>query len=474
MKSSTNKTLHRIGGRSLLGHSVHAAAGLAPEHLVVVVGADRAQVEQHLRDLGFPLRVAEQPRPQGTADAVGCALRQLPTLTGTVLVTYGDTPLLTPQTLTELLTEHSAAGHGVTILTAEVADATGYGRIVRDEHAAVREIVEHKDATAEQRGIAEINSGIYAFDAALLAEALPQVGSDNAAGEFYLTDVVALARLAGAKVGAVRTDDVWQTEGVNDRAQLARLGAELNRRVLRRWMLDGVSVVDPATTWVDVTVRLEPDVTLLPGVSLHGRTTVARDCVVGPDTTLTDVDVGAGATVVRAHGSAAVIGPAATVGPFAYLRPGTRLGVGGKIGTFVETKNADIAAGAKVPHLSYVGDASIGEATNIGAGTIFANYDGVTKHRTSVGSHCHTGSDNTFVAPVEIGDGASTGAGTVVRRSVPPGALAVSSAPQRNLEDWVARKRPGTQAARAAERAQRKSEDDLGQQATGNNKESQP
>ena len=460
MKSATSKTLHRIGGRSLLGHAVHAAAGLSPEHLVVVVGSDRPAVEAHLRSLGVPLHVAEQPLPRGTADAVRCALAELPALGGTVLVTYGDTPLLTAQTLADLVGEHTSSANGLTVLTARVPDPAGYGRVVRDEAGDVSAIVEHKDASAEQLAIREINSGIYAFDAALLAETLPQVRPDNAAGELYLTDVVALARAAGHRVGALTTDDVWQTEGVNDRVQLARLGAELNRRLLERWMHDGVTVVDPARTWVDVTVDLEADVTLLPGVGLHGATTVARGAVIGPDTTLTDVEVGEGARLVRTHGSAAVIGPGATVGPFAYLRPGTRLGEQGKIGTFVETKNADIAARAKVPHLSYVGDATIGEQTNIGAGTIFANYDGVAKHRTSVGSHCHTGSDNTFVAPVEIGDGASTGAGTVVRRSVPPGALAVSLAPQRNIEGWVARKRAGTPAAQAAERARQEAAGD--------------
>jgi bifunctional UDP-N-acetylglucosamine pyrophosphorylase/glucosamine-1-phosphate N-acetyltransferase len=214
-----------------------------------------------------------------------------------------------------------------------------------------------------------------------------------------------------------------------------------------------VEVIDPETTWVDVTVQLAPDVSLLPGVQLHGLTRIESDAVIGPDTTLTDVEVGAGASVVRTHGSEAVLGAGTTVGPFAYLRPGTVLGANGKIGTFVETKNAEIGPGAKVPHLSYVGDADIGEGTNIGAGTIFANYDGVSKNHTTVGAHCRTASNNTFVAPVTISDGSATGAGTVVRRNVPPGALAVSSGPQRHIEGWVQRKRPGTAAARAAQAA---------------------
>jgi bifunctional UDP-N-acetylglucosamine pyrophosphorylase/glucosamine-1-phosphate N-acetyltransferase len=279
--------------------------------------------------------------------------------------------------------------------------------------------------------------------------------NDNAKGEYYLTDVVGLARSAGAVVGAHVTDDVLQTEGANDRAQLAALAAHLNRRTLDRWMRHGVTVVDPTSTWIDVTVTLEHDVTLLPGVQLLGATVVAEDAVVGPDTTLKDVEIGRGAQVVRTHGELAVIGAEAQVGPFSYLRPGTVLGAKGKIGAFVETKNAHIGDGAKVPHLSYVGDAEVGEGTNIGAGTIVANYDGVDKHRTRVGRHARTGSNNTFIAPVTIGDGAVTGGGTVVREDVPPGALAVSAGPQRNLEGWVARRRAGTAGARAAEEAAR-------------------
>jgi bifunctional UDP-N-acetylglucosamine pyrophosphorylase/glucosamine-1-phosphate N-acetyltransferase len=279
------------------------------------------------------------------------------------------------------------------------------------------------------------------------------VTNDNAKGEYYLTDVVALARSEGRAVGAFRIDDVVQTEGANDRAQLAALGAELNRRILDGWMRAGVSVMDPATTWVDADVVLAPDVTLLPGVQLLGATTVGEDAVIGPDCTLKDVEVGRAARVVRTHGELAVIGADATVGPFSYLRPGTVLGVGGKIGAFVETKNATIGDGAKVPHLSYVGDAEVGEGANVGAGTIFANYDGVAKHRTKVGRHAKTGSHNTFIAPVEIGDGAVTGGGTVVRRDVPPGALAVSTGPQRNIDEWVLRKRAGSAAAEAAEEA---------------------
>jgi bifunctional UDP-N-acetylglucosamine pyrophosphorylase/glucosamine-1-phosphate N-acetyltransferase len=459
MRSAVPKVLHPIGGRSLLGHALDAAAGLDPEHLVVVVRHARDEVEAHVRQVAPSAVVADQDDVKGTGRAVQCGLQALgtltSTLTGTVVVTYGDVPLLQAATLRELLAQHEDAGNAVTVLTAGVDDPTGYGRVVRAPDGTVAAIVEHRDADAGQLAITEINSGIYAFDAGVLAQALEQVTTGNAQGEMYLTDVLAIARAEGGRVAAHVTDDVWQTEGVNDRVQLARLGAELNRRVVEGWMRAGVTVVDPATTWVDVQARFEPDVTVLPGTQLLGATSVATGAVVGPDSTLRDVQVGARALVERTHGSGAVVGADTYVGPFAYLRPGTRLGDGGKIGTFVETKNAEIGAGSKVPHLSYVGDATIGEHTNIGAASVFVNYDGVNKARTTIGSFCRTGSDNMFVAPVTVGDGAYSGAGTVVRRDVPAGALAINVAPQRNIEDWTVRKRPGTPSAEAAERAAR-------------------
>lgn len=455
MKSRRAKMLHEIGGRSLVGHAVAAARGLNPETLVVVVGYERESVGAHVSDIDPAAILAVQADYQGgTGDAARVGLAAAPPGEhGTVVVTYGDVPLLEADTLRALVDEHARAANAVTILTAEVDAPTGYGRILRDADGGVTRIVEQKDASDEQRAIREINSGIFAFDRGFLAAALGQLDTDNAQGERYLTDTVEIARTAGHAVGAMLLSDVWQLEGVNDRMQLARLGAELNRRTVARWMRDGVTVVDPASTWVDVEVRLAPDVTLRPGVQLHGATTIAEGADIGPDTTLTDVAVGADASVVRTHGFDATIGERATVGPYAYLRPGTALAADGKIGTYVETKNAAIGSGAKVPHLSYVGDATIGEGTNIGAGTVFANYDGVAKHHTTIGRHCKTASNNTFVAPVEIGDGAATGAGTVVRRDVPPGALAVSAEPQRHIDDWVGRKRPGTASAQAAEEA---------------------
>ncbi|MFH5824426.1 bifunctional UDP-N-acetylglucosamine diphosphorylase/glucosamine-1-phosphate N-acetyltransferase GlmU [Georgenia sp. AZ-5] len=468
MRSRTPKVLHRIGGRSLLGHALTAARGVDPARLAVVVRHERDRVAEHALAVDPDALVVDQDEVPGTGRAVSCALGALDAavrgasvadggderraLEGAVLVMAGDTPLLDAGTLAELLRAHTEDGNAVTVLTTTVADPYGYGRVLR-EGGAVVGIVEERDATEEQRAITEINTSTYVFDAAVLREALGAVGQDNDQGEVYLTDVVALAHRRGLPVRAISVDDSVLVEGVNDRVQLAALGAELNRRTLERWMREGVTVVDPGSTWVDVDVELARDVTLLPGTQLHGATTVGEGATVGPDTTLTDVRVGAGASVVRTHGSGAVIEDGASVGPFAYLRPGAHLGAAGKIGTFVEVKNAQIGAGAKVPHLTYVGDAEIGEGTNIGASSVFVNYDGVAKHRTRIGAHARTGSDNMFVAPVTVGDGAYTGAGTTVREDVPPGALAISGGPQRNIEGWVLRRRPGTDSAAAAARA---------------------
>lgn len=459
MKSRTPKIMHAIGGRSMIGHALAAASGLHPQHLVAVVRHQRDTVAAHIESLGTGAVIADQDEVPGTGRAVECGLQALPAddgtaLRGTVVVTYGDVPLLTTDMLSELVGTHEAEGNAATVLTAVLDDASGYGRIIRAEDGSVTGIVEHKDASPAQREIREINSGIYAFDAEVLSRALAQVTTDNAQGEKYLTDVLALARAEGGRVAAVVTEDRWQVEGANDRVQLQALGAELNRRTVEAAMRAGTTVVDPATTWIDATVTLGEDTTVLPGTQLHGATRLGRDAVVGPDTTLTDVIVGEGATVVRTHGSGAHIGDGASVGPFAYLRPGTQLGPEGKIGAFYETKNVTIGRGSKLSHLGYAGDATIGEHTNIGCGNITANYDGENKHRTVIGSHVRTSSNTVFVAPVEVGDGAYTGAGAVVRKDVPAGALALSVAPQRNAEGWVQGKRPGSAAAQAAQAAQ--------------------
>ena len=465
MKSDTPKVLHTLGGRSMLAHSLHAVAGVAPKHFVVVVGKDRERVAPAARqigaDLGHDVEIAVQEEQRGTGHAVECGLTALPEdFDGVVVVTAGDVPLLDAATLGTLIETHDAEAADATLLTTTLADPTGYGRILRTQDGEVIGIVEQADATESQRAITEVNAAVYAFGIGALRSALGRLRSDNAQGELYLTDAIALVRADGGVVRAVHVDDAALVAGVNDRVQLADLGAVLNRRVVAAHQRAGVTVVDPATTWIDVDVTIGRDTVVRPGTQLLGATAIGGRCEIGPDTTLTDVTVGDGAQVIRTHGSSSVIGADAVVGPFTYLRPGTALGESGKLGAFVETKNATIGTGTKVPHLTYVGDADIGEHSNIGASSVFVNYDGEAKSRTTIGSHVRTGSDTMFVAPVTVGDGAYTGAGTVVREDVPPGALAVSAGPQRNIEGWVAKKRPGSAVAEAAAAAEK------GEQAT--------
>ncbi|MFF4604552.1 bifunctional UDP-N-acetylglucosamine diphosphorylase/glucosamine-1-phosphate N-acetyltransferase GlmU [Streptomyces sp. NPDC001339] len=465
MKSATPKVLHTLCGRSLVGHVVAASRELDPEHLVVVVGHAREQVRAHLSEVDPAVRTAVQHEQKGTGHAVRTALEELSgdgvVLDGTVIVVCGDTPLLTGETLKQLGDTHAADKNAVTVLSAEVPDATGYGRIVRDDTTgAVTAIVEHKDASGAQRAIREINSGVFAFDARLLVDALGKVRTDNSQGEEYLTDVLGIVREAGHRVGAAVAADHREILGINNRVQLAEARRLLNGRLLERAMLAGVTVVDPASTFVDVSVSFEQDVTVHPGTQLLGETSVAAGAEVGPQTRLKDTAVGAGAVVSFSVAEGARIGAGANVGPYAYLRPGTDLGPKSKAGAYVEMKNASIGEGTKVPHLSYVGDATIGEFSNIGAASVFVNYDGEAKHHTTIGSHCRTGSDNMFVAPVTIGDGAYTAAGSVITKDVPPGSLAVARGQQRNIEGWVARKRPGSAAAQAAAAACPESEDE--------------
>jgi bifunctional UDP-N-acetylglucosamine pyrophosphorylase / glucosamine-1-phosphate N-acetyltransferase len=463
MKSAVPKVLHDICGRSLVGHVVAASRELDPEHLVVIVGHAREQVSAHLAGIDSTVRTAVQEERLGTGHAVRVGLEALAadgvTLDGTVIVTCGDTPLLTGGTLRELAGSHAADGNAVTVLTAEVPDSTGYGRIVRAEDGAVTAIVEHKDATETQRAIREINSGVFAFDARLLADALGKVRTDNSQGEEYLTDVLGILRAAGHRVGAAVAADHREILGINNRVQLAQARRLLNDRLLEQAMLAGVTVVDPASTWLDAMVTFEPDALVHPGTQLLGSTHLSAHAEVGPNSRLADSYVGEGAVVSNTVAQGARIGPGASVGPYAYLRPGTDLGPKSKAGTYVEMKNARIGEGTKVPHLSYVGDATIGEHSNIGAASVFVNYDGQGKHHTTVGSHCRTGSDNMFVAPVTVGDGSYTAAGSVITKDVPPGSLAVARGQQRNIEGWVARKRPGSASARAARAVGRQESD---------------
>lgn len=453
MKSSLPKVLHRLGGMPLIGHVLDTAMSLEPETIITVVRHDRDRVSQAIIEHYEHAVIVDQDDVAGTGRAVELALGALPSdFTGNVVVLSGDVPLLDAPTVAWLMDAHEQSQRALTLLSATLDDPTGLGRIVRDAAGNFVGIVEEKDATEPERSIREINGGVYVFNSAMLRDALQQIDSNNAQGEKYLTDAAAVIATLGGSIDAVVVDDPWMIAGINDRVQLSEAARELNRRIVRRWQLEGVTVQDPASTWIDATVSLAQDVTVLPGSQILGATSVDTGAQIGPDTTLVDCEVAANASIRRSEATLAVLGEGSSVGPFSYLRPGTILGAGGKIGAFVETKNARIGDDSKVPHLSYVGDATIGEHSNVGAGTIFANYDGVEKYETVVGDHVKIGSKNVLVAPVRIEDGTYTAAGTVVRKDVPAGALAMNVSPQRNLDGWVVQNRPGSDTAEAAEK----------------------
>jgi bifunctional UDP-N-acetylglucosamine pyrophosphorylase / glucosamine-1-phosphate N-acetyltransferase len=426
MRSGTPKVLHPLCGRPMVLHVVDALAELPLERIVVVVGHAAEWVTKTLHDqlvTEVPVEFVEQRVQRGTGDAVSVALTVFDDLDAEddILVLPGDAPLVRAETIARLATEHRVQDAAAAILTATVAEPDGLGRIVRGKDGRVAAVVEHADATAEQREINEINTSIYCFRRGLLAPTLRRLSPENASGEYYLTDAIAVLRDAGHKVIALETEDPGEAIMVNDRVQLAEAEAELRRRINRVWMRAGVTMVDPARTYIDATVELETDVRLLPGTILEGRTVVGAGSVVGPDCRLTDVVVGEGAHISNTVARECEIGDECEVGPYAFVRPGTRLATGVKVGTYVEIKNSEIGEGTKVPHLSYVGDADVGTGVNLGASTITANYDGASKHRTKIGDGVHTGVHTSLVAPVEIGDDADTGAGSVVTHDVAPG-----------------------------------------------------
>ena len=451
MKSSIPKVLHSISGRTLLGHVLHAVNGLNAKNVRIVVGAGRELVEDHVKQIAPKATTVFQEHRGGTGHATQLALADIK-VTGTVLVLAGDTPMLSSQSLAALLDVHHKGGFTASVMTAEHPDPTGYGRIIRSADGSLLRIVEERDATDEERAIYEVNSGVYAFDGAKLAGAIGKLKKDNSQGELYLTDVLEILGNEGGSIAAVLIEDFIEILGVNDRSQLAESAALLRDQINEKLMKAGVTIIDPISTWVDSTATVESDVTLLPGTWIAGSTTVAHGAIIGPRTTLLDCTVATGAQVIESHCTGAAIGADASVGPFTYLRAGTDLGASSKAGAFVEMKNAVVGQGSKVPHLSYVGDATIGEGSNIGAATIFVNYDGVEKHHTTVGDHVRIGSDSMLVAPVTIGDGAYTAAGSVITEDVPPGAIGVARAKQRNVLGWVLRKRSGTKSADAASR----------------------
>jgi bifunctional UDP-N-acetylglucosamine pyrophosphorylase/glucosamine-1-phosphate N-acetyltransferase len=430
MRSRTPKVLHTLCGKPMVLHVVDSLSALPLERVIVVVGrgadAVRSALAPQLPD-SMPVEFIEQTVPRGTGDAVTVALTAAhfddPDREDDVIVLAGDQPLLLPETLAALARAQRDEDAAAAILTAELDDPTGLGRVVRDRDGHVARIVEDADATPEELAINEINTSIYCFKRNLLAPALRRITSSNAQGEYYLTDAIEVLRGAGHRVVASVASVATEALGVNDHAQLASAEAVLRERINLRWMREGVSIVDPASTYVDATVELEADVRLLPGTMLEGRTRVGAGSVIGPYTRIVDSVVGCDVVIQSSVVREAEVGDECLVGPFAHLRAGTRLGAGVHLGDFVETKNAELGEGAKANHLAYLGDVTIGAGSNIGAGTVFANYDGANKHHTTVGDRVFTGSNSTIVAPVKIGDDATTAAGAVVTGDVPPGAL---------------------------------------------------
>ena len=434
LKSKRPKVLHPAAGRPLLCHVLAALEPLPLDRRVVVGSRRWEELRATAEEAGFSngISYAVQEAPQGTGDAVRIGMEALGPARGVVFVLFGDTPLIETDTLYRMLDAHHAAGAGATFLTALVQDSSGYGRVVRGANGVVERIVEEGDASVAERRIQEINGGVYVFDAALLAEMLAKVDRENAQGEYYLTDVIRLLRLQDIPVVAIRTV-ADELSGVNNRSQLAYVSGLIRHRVCERWMAEGVSIVDPRTTYIDSTVSIERDATIHPFTFLEGNTHVAEAAEVGPQTRVVDSRIGAGATVTFAVVRSSEIGPEAMVGPFASLRPGVKLARGAKLGTFVESKNSSIGEGSKAPHLSYLGDADVGRGVNVGAGTITCNWDGREKHRTVIDDDAYISSDTMLVAPTHIGKRAATGAGAVIKGDVPDDALAVG-VPARILE----------------------------------------
>jgi bifunctional UDP-N-acetylglucosamine pyrophosphorylase / glucosamine-1-phosphate N-acetyltransferase len=438
MRSALPKVLHEVCGRPMIAWPVLAAREAGAGRICVIVSPDGGL------DPALPDGTETIVQPQ--ADGTGGALRAAADVvrdSDTVLVLSGDTPLLDAEAIEGLLAAHRDGGAAATMMTTELDEPGSFGRVIRAADGEVERIVEAKkpgDASPEELQVKEVNAGTYAFDARPLADALDGLSNDNAQGEYYLPDVLPLIRKAGGRVIAHLVGDPAVNLGVNDRADLARVADEARRRIMLAHMRAGVTIEDPAATWVDADVEIAAEVTLLPGTSLRGGTSIGSGSTIGPMATLIDSRIGERATVIHSYLTECEVADEARVGPFAYLRPNARIGEGAKAGTFVEIKNSEIGKGAKVPHLSYIGDAEVGEGSNLGATTVTANYDGRNKNRTKIGKNVHTGVDTTFVAPVEVGDEAYTGAGSVISDDVPPGALGISRADQKNVEGYAAKK----------------------------------
>lgn len=437
MKSDTPKVLHRLAGKSLVEHVLESLSEAGVAEIVVVIGHGAEEVR---RALGENYRYALQEVPRGTGDAVARGLPLLSKESREVLVVCGDTPLLRPETLQGLLQRRREAGAAAAVLTSLFANPQGYGRILRGQDGLVQAIVEEADASPEQKKIQEINTGSYAFDRAALEMAVTRLSPDNRQGEYYLTDCIGILRQEGLPVAAL-TAPGEETMGVNSRRELAEAWRKLRMRECRRLMDEGVTVVDPATTYLDRGVQVGRDSVIHPFTFIEGKTSVGKGCILGPGTRLVDSTLGDEVEVWQSVVLESRIGDRCRIGPFAYIRPGSRLAEEVKIGDFVELKKAEVGQGSKIPHLSYVGDAVVGSGVNIGAGTITCNFDGVDKHETRIGDRAFIGSNTNLVAPVTVGSEAVIGAGSTITRDVPPQALAVERSKQVVVADWGRKKR---------------------------------
>jgi bifunctional UDP-N-acetylglucosamine pyrophosphorylase/glucosamine-1-phosphate N-acetyltransferase len=442
MKSGVPKVLHPVLGRPMLSYVIDAVRGTSPKKIVVVLGHGRDDVKESIGQAG--VLFAEQKVQLGTGHAAGSARSALAGFKGNILILNGDFPLITSKSLNNLVKKHIDGMADVSFLTADIADPMGYGRVLRNAKGEVESIIEDKDASPVEKKITEINSGTYCVKSGFLWEALKGVGSGNRQKEYYLTDIIGIARKKSRKVLGVLSRDGSEALGVNDRAQLSEVEALLRKRINDSLMRSGVSMVDPGTTFVSPDARIGADTLIYPNSYIYGNTVIGRGSELGPGVWIEDSLLGKGVTVrLSSYISNSIIGDNVTVGPFAHIRPGVEIMDGAKIGNFVEIKKSRIGSGSKVPHLSYVGDAVIGKDVNIGAGTITCNYDGFRKHETVIGDDVFIGSDTMLVAPLKVGRGATTGAGSTITKDVPEGALAIGRARQTIIENWNRKPREG-------------------------------
>ena len=447
MHSEKPKVLHKLAGRSMLSHLVHTTTSIPNKRVIVVVGYKRTSLISEINRLSAKLKlkidIAIQDDQFGTGHALACGINVLPlNFNGLVLSFSSDIPMLDDKTLNSLIRNHNISRASTSFITTTIIEPKGYGRIHRKCNGKIIKIIEDSDAKKTQLQIKEVNAGVYIFNFIDLCFALKQLVPNNLQYEFYLTDVVSILSSYGLTIQAVNIKDSNLVTGVNNRFQLSKLNAEFNHRIVIHHQLAGVTIVDPKTTWIDIDVEIGRDTIINPNTQLFGKCKIGTKCKLGPDSTLIDVEVGSNVSVVRTHGNLAIIGSDSTIGPFTHLRPGTILGNKVKIGSFVETKDSTIGDGTKISHITYVGDTDIGRYSNIGASSVFVNYDGKNKYKTKVGSCVRTGANTMFVAPIKVGDGAYTGAGAILREDVPPNALAVSHNTQRNIKNWVQYKRP--------------------------------